>query len=111
MRVLLCNQGEQARFVEVCNELTELQAIVEGYIEAVPFFKNTVLICNEEGRIRDDLKPNRFVTLRGEIDLINGNFLVCGTNGEEFTDLPRLAGPLIKAQLAEPHFDKNGEPV
>lgn len=111
MRVLMCKQGEPATVVEVCNELAELQAIVDGYIEAVPFFRNTVLICNEEAKLRDDLKPNRFVTLNGEIDLIKGDFFVCGSNGEEFTDLPRIAGPLIKAQLSEPHFDKNGEPL
>ena len=118
MRVLLCRQGEEAQLVEVRNTLKELQTIVDGFIEVVPFFRNSVLICNEEGKLREDLKPNRFLTVGRELDLIRGNFIlirgnfiICGANGEEFDDIPKLLEPLLYSVCKNPHFDKNGEPI
>lgn len=111
MRVLLCKQGEEARFIDVRNELEELQAIVDGYIEVVPFFKSTVLVCNEDGKNRDDLKPNRFMTIGNRLDRINGDFFICGTDCEEFADVPTLLEPLLFSICKRPHFDKDGEPI
>ena len=111
MRVLLCKQGEEARFIDVRNELEELQAIVDGHIEVVPFFRDTVLICNEEGKLRDDLKPNRFMTIGNRLDRIQGDFFICGTDCEEFADVPTLMEPLLFSICKRPHFDKDGEPL
>ena len=111
MRVLLCKQGEEAQLVEVRNTLKELQTIVDGFIEVVPFFRDSVLICNEKGKLREDLKPNRFLTIGRELDLIRGNFIICGASGEEFDDIPSYLEPILYAVCKNPHFDKNGEPI
>lgn len=50
MRVLLCKQGEEAQLVDVRNTLKELQTIVDGFIEVVPFFRDSVLICSKTRR-------------------------------------------------------------
>ena len=111
MRVLLCRQGEEAQLVDVRNTLKELQTIVDGFIEVVPFFRDSVLICNEDGKNREDLKPNRFLTIGNRLDCIRGNFIICGASGEEFDDIPKLLEPLLYSVCKNPHFDKNGKPI
>lgn len=109
VRVLLCNQSELARFEEIENDLTTFQSIVGGLIESVPFFQGTVLICNEEAKMLQGFKPNRFVALGGTLDLIYGNFFLCGFNGEDFADIPLAVENVLMAKMQKPHFDKNGE--
>lgn len=66
------------------NTLERFQMIVKGYIEAVPLTDNSVIICNEEGKLCW-LPPN-FVL--DNLDMIHGTVIVCGTDGEEFCDVP-----------------------
>lgn len=63
--------------------LENLQNTVGGYIETVPVIKGVILICNEEGKLKD-LEPNMW--LFG--DLIRGTVIVCGQEGEELADVP-----------------------
>ena len=79
MRVVIFDPGKPGRVADVANELKALQEVVGGYIEAVGFATDAVIICNEEGRLLG-LPENR---LR-----ICGTFLVCGVEGDEFADLP-----------------------
>lgn len=69
---------------EINNTLERFQMIVKGYIEAVPLTHNSVIICNEEGKI-NGLPPN---FMFGDIDMICGTVIVCGVDGEEFCDVP-----------------------
>lgn len=72
------------RIVYINNTLERFQMIVKGYIETVPLTHNSVIICNEEGKL-DGLTPNfRF----GNIDIICGTVIVCGVDGEKFSDVP-----------------------
>lgn len=75
-------EDEFGRLVEVENELEVFQNIVGGYIETTGY-KNLVIICNEEGKLRG-LQPN--VVLGRE--MLVGTIIVCGASGDEFSDVP-----------------------
>lgn len=64
------------------DELKEYQDIVKGYIEWISFDKNQILLCNEEGKLKD-MEPNLLVPG----DVIVGPVIVVGTEGEEFRSL------------------------
>lgn len=68
---------------EIDNTLETMQKIVGGYIETVTLSKDTVLICNEEGRIRG-MQPN--ITFGGH-DFV-GTIVMTGHQGEELTSFP-----------------------
>ena len=63
--------------------LENLQNTVGGYIETITVIKGVILICNEEGKLRD-MEPNMW--LNG--DLIRGTIIICGQNGEDISDIP-----------------------
>lgn len=61
--------------------LKELQDIVGGFIETVPY-DDFLLICNEEGKLQD-LAPNFFYGT----ELIVGNVAFVGKGMEDFVSL------------------------
>lgn len=71
------------RECEIENDLKTLQRIVDGYIETVSIGNNIVIICNEEGRLRD-LPYNCDVIHLGFV----GTIICAGVHGEEFSDCP-----------------------
>lgn len=75
-------EDEFGRLVEVENELEVFQSIVGGYTETMGY-KNLVIICNEEGKLRG-LQPN---VVLGR-DMLVGTIIVCGASGDEFSDIP-----------------------
>ena len=92
MKVIIkrpCDQfGEETT---IPNTLRALQEAVGGYIETVTLDNGVVLICNEEGRIRD--MPYNFTLRRihGIIPIHNpifGTVIACGVDGDEFADIP-----------------------
>lgn len=72
----------------VANELKSFQELVGGYIETVPAGSGAIVVCNEEGKNRN-LQKN-FVLGVGFpfIDVICGTAVICGTDGDEFDDVP-----------------------
>jgi len=68
----------------ISDTLKNLQIHVGGPIEVVPLTHNSVIICNEEGKI-DGLPPN---FMFGDVDMICGTVIVCGVDGDEFCDVP-----------------------
>lgn len=99
MRVIVCEPGKTAELREIPNTLKALQKTVGGYIEtlhpsraALRNIDNTVMIFNEEGRLRN-LPPNRFG--------IVGTLLFTGVEGDEFRSLTadEVVGILEQAQL------------
>ena len=85
----------------VSDSLENLQKTVGGYIETVAVGgyietvtlpeRNLVLICNEEGKIRD--MPYNFTLRRiyGIVPIHNpifGTVIACGAEGDEFADIP-----------------------
>jgi hypothetical protein len=92
MKVIIkrpCDQfGEETT---IPNTLRALQETVGGYIETVTLDNGLVLICNEEGKIRD--MPYNFTLRRihGIIPIHNpifGTVIACGVEGDEFADIP-----------------------
>lgn len=83
IKVIIKKPDEEfGRLVEIENELEVFQSIVGGYIETTGY-KNLVIICNEEGKLRG-LEPN---ILLGK-DMLVGTIIVCGASGDEFSDIP-----------------------
>lgn len=73
----------------ISTSLKNLQRIVEGPIETVPIGADLVVICNEEGKLRG-LQRN-FRIGHGSLpisDVIVGEAIVIGVDGEEFCDVP-----------------------
>ena len=77
LRALLVKENELPEEVEVPNNLSSLQKMVDGLIEYyyMPDIEDAVIICNEEGKI-NGMGPNRDI---GH-DIIFGPFLVVGDN-------------------------------
>ena len=83
MRVIIKEPNEDARVEYIDNTLDELQSIVGGYIEVVPLTFDSVIICNEEGKLRD-LPFNFHIP----VDYIVGTAIICDDNEDgEFVDV------------------------
>ena len=84
IKVIIKRPDEQYGHVtHISARLENLQNTVGGYIETVPVIKGVILICNEEGKLRD-LEPNMW--LNG--DLIRGTIIICGQSGPDICDIP-----------------------
>lgn len=81
--VLLKRPGEIPRHVNVSNSLEALQKNVEGYIETVTLAEDLVIICNEEGLLKE--MPYN-CTICGQPFV--GPILMVGREEDEFADLP-----------------------
>ncbi len=51
MRVIIKEVGKEPRVEDIENELSTLQKLVGGYIEAVSTGQGICLVCNEEGKL------------------------------------------------------------
>lgn len=71
------------RVIEIDNELKALQEAVGGYIECVRVGFGTVIICDEEGRLKGKPLNCRI----GGVSFV-GTILAVGEASEEFTDVP-----------------------
>ena len=91
IRVLMKKPGDEPWIFDIQNTLDDLQNKVGGYIETVTLASDLVIICNEEGRLKG-LEYN--CTICG-LDLV-GTIILCGTDGENFTDLPVSYGEMKK---------------
>ena len=67
--------------------LKNLQRVVDGPIEVVPFASNMAIICNEEGKLRG-LDKNFIIKYTYSADVIVGEIAIVGVDGEEFCDCP-----------------------
>lgn len=90
LEVLLVKPGEYAKFTEIDAGLSSMQEVVGGYIEALHYFDEpVVIVCNEEGKI-NGLELNRAIKDdNGKIvDIVAGTFFICGEGYENFASLP-----------------------
>jgi hypothetical protein len=84
IRVIIKRPDEKIGHVcNISHTLKNLQNIVEGYIEVIAIEGNTVLLCNEEGKLKS-LAHN----FKMPYDTIVGTVIVCNVKGEDFADLP-----------------------
>ena len=114
MTVLLVQPNAYPRVVQIGAALEDLQHAVDGDIEAVyPFDDSVGVICNEEGKLRG-LPANR--ALRDEdghiYDVIAGSFLVVGLGEEDFCSLSAEQIDKFEALFHQPEaFVKTGHSI
>lgn len=88
VRCIIKRPDEQYGHVtNISTSLKNLQSIVDGPIETVSCGGSSVIICNEEGKIRG-LQPNFRIGFGWLADVIVGEAIVIGVDGEDFCDLP-----------------------
>ena len=83
IKVVVKRPGELAYITNISDSLKNLQNTVGGYIETVTIVSDTVIICNEEGRIKN-LPYNCNIC---GVDFV-GTIIFAGINGDEFSDIP-----------------------
>ena len=88
MKVIIKNPGEPiGHYEEIKNDLHALQRKVGGYVEAVTIKPDLVMLCDEDG-IDKGAEKNFLMEFRsGKHQWIRGMVLICGADGEEFTDV------------------------
>ena len=89
IRVLLVEPGEKPRLVTVEHTLENLQALVDGYIQAVyPWDDPVAVICDDDG-IANGKPLNRLLTDEGgnPYDALKGTFFICGLGEEDFDSI------------------------
>ena len=109
MKILKLDPGIQPIIMEIEDSLEAMQAIVNGHIQAIyPFVDTVALICNEEGKLLG-LPYNR--TLRaddtGQIyDIICGTCFLCGApeDSDTFTSLTKEQLERYKEYFWKPEF-------
>ena len=73
---------------EIENTLEEMQVAIGGYIEIVRLFENYILVCNEEGKIKQK-EPTLMLMFPNGEEFIAGTCFICKDNGEEFEGLTK----------------------
>lgn len=82
INVLVKEPGKPPRMTTVGNDLESLQKLVDGYIETVTFAEELVIICDEEGWLKD--KP--FNIRMGNVQFF-GTIVLVSTDGDEISSL------------------------
>lgn len=75
--------GKAPEIVQIENTLEAFQQAVGGYIETVTIASDAVIICDEEGRLKDKATN---CSVMG-VDFV-GTILVVRVMGEEFVSIP-----------------------
>lgn len=83
IKVLIKEPAGKLKFAEIENTLEALQKTVGGDIETVTVASNLVIICDEDGRIKN--KPYNCSCFG--VDLC-GTIVFVGVDGENFADVP-----------------------
>ena len=99
IRVVAKQPGASPRTMLISNRLESLQNRVGGYIETVSVFRDVVMICNEEGKLKH-MPINFFAKANGYVDAIVGPAIFCRTNGWEFTSIEDEDIEMIKEVAA-----------
>ena len=89
MKVIFVRPEYEAEVKTIGRDLASMQKAVGGNIEAIYSFEDPIaIICNEDGKL-NGLPLNRALTDNvGQIlDVIAGDFFICGLTDEDFTSL------------------------
>lgn len=106
LRVLRVEPGKAPEEKVIGADLRSLQSEVGGLIECVDMGNDTILVCNEEGKL-NGMEMNR----RLGDDIICGPFFLVGDDGEgNFTSLNDQQMALCKSRFAEPEQFADHEP-
>ena len=97
--MIVCRPGEVAEIVEIEDDLESMQKLVGGLIEPYdPFYsetdsryENVILVCNEEGKLRQMPPSRAIIDEDGHVmDVIAGPFFLCYSpvESERFLSMP-----------------------
>lgn len=98
IRALYVEPGKSPIVVDVQNELRSLQHAVQGLIELVSLDRETLLICNEEGKLHG-MQGNRRLE-NGTV--IAGPFLIVRDGGSDFASLTDQQTEYYMSKFREP---------
>lgn len=98
IRALYVEPGKSPVVVDVQNELRSLQHAVQGLIELVSLDRETLLICNQEGKLHG-MQGNRRLE-NGSV--IAGPFLIVRDGGSDFASLTDHQTELCMNKFREP---------
>lgn len=86
--------------------------IVGGWMEVTRYAQPDLLVCNEEGKLKE-LEPNRVIYRDGElIDVVVGAFFICGIDDERnFASLTEEKIQYYKEVFALRHVPKDWNTV
>lgn len=93
MKIVFKEPDKPPRTMVIPNDLHTLQQLVDGYIEVVRLNNGLLAIVNEEGKLRG-LKPSG---LEFKGDPLVGNVILCGEDGDQFTDVPEDIATVVDA--------------
>lgn len=93
MKIVFKEPGKAPRTMVIPNELHIFQQLVDGYIEVVTMQNGLVAIVNEDGKLWG-MKPSG-LTYKG--DPLVGNVILCGVDGDQFTDVPEDIATVVDA--------------
>lgn len=87
---LIVEPGRQPRRARIADTLETLQHLVDGYIEPIGLGHGVTGYVNEEGKIREDMRPNRILRIGDDgawpsrtgrpRDIIMGTLVITGFN-------------------------------
>ena len=97
MRVVYVEPNREPFEAEILPDLEHLQKAVDGYIEAVYLGDGTIVVANEESKLRG-MEGNRRI---GQT-IIAGPFFVCDEGGDDFCSLTDEEAARAMARFAEP---------
>ena len=87
MKIIACRVGEEPKQIEIENTLEAMQEFVGGYIEVVSLgIRNLVLVCDDEGKLKEKLPNYELIRSSGNVDVIVGDFFICKAEGEDMTN-------------------------
>lgn len=89
MRILLVKPDKEAFETEIKGDLTSLQEIVGGHIQAIyPFEDPVALICNDDSKLMGLPLNRALYDDKGRVyDIIAGDFFLTGLSQDDFSDL------------------------
>lgn len=85
MVVWIKEPGAVPRRRNIKGTLDDLQSLVGGYIETVTLNENDVIICNEEGLLKNLAFNTTVITSKGSCSFV-GTIVLAGIKGDGFTD-------------------------
>ena len=99
MKIVFVEPHKPPYIAEIEDTLEAKQKAVGGFIQPVYNDDGTVLICDDESKLKDGCVGNRHYS---ETGIIAGNFFVCGDDGENFIGLTDEQAEQYMERFAEP---------
>ena len=99
LTVVMVEPHKEPYVTEIADKLSALQKAVGGYREVVGNGDGTLLVCNEEGKLKG-LEGNRRIGDGSSI--IAGSFFIVGDDGEDFRSLTESEAARYMERFAEP---------